>query len=67
MLAVHEDRVSTLARQAGLRLIRAGASADADTDDVLYQLVEATTMTPVWPGRAGALGDLEDWLHCPWE
>jgi hypothetical protein len=67
MLAVHENRVSTLAQRAGLRLIRSGTSADADTDDALYQLVEATTMTPLWPGRGGELGELEDWLHCPWE
>ena len=63
MLAVHEERVGTLAQRAGLRLIR----TDADAQESLYQLVEATTMTPVWPGHGGALGELEDWLHCPWE
>ena len=62
MHADYEERVGTLARRVGLRLIR----ADAD-DDALYQLVEATTLTPVWPGRGGELGQLEDWLHCPWE
>ena len=63
MLAVCEERVGTLAQRAGLRLVR----ADADAEVSLYQLLEPTTMTQLWPGRGAELGELEDWLQCPWE
>ena len=63
MLAVHEQRVRTLAQRIGLRLIR----PVADADHTLYQLVEANTMTPIWPGAGARLSELEDWLHFPWE
>jgi hypothetical protein len=61
MLTMYEEWVRTLAQRAGLQLVR------SDPDDSLYQLVEVTTMTPLWPGRGGELGELEDWLNCPWE
>ena len=63
MVAVHEQRVSTLAHRVGLRLIRPVAAADQS----LYQLVEANTMAPIWPGGGAQLRELEDWLHFPWE
>lgn len=61
MLKMYEEWVRTLAQRAGLQLVR------SDSDDALYQLVEVTTMTPLWPGPGGELRELEDWLNCPCE
>ena len=63
MFTGQELRVSTLAQRLGLRLIH----PVADADDARYQLVEAHTMTPIWPGAGAPLSELDDWLQFPWE
>jgi len=66
MTVLHEEAVSSVALSVGLELTRT-----LDSDELpLYQLVDRQTLLPIYPGgraAGAALGDLADWLACPWE
>jgi hypothetical protein len=66
MVAMHEQRVSTLAHRVGLRLTRDPTS----TGVLLYRLTEPAAEMAIFPGGVGdgaPLGEWEDWLQRPWE
>ncbi len=66
MSAIREHAVSTMAHRIGLRLVQPADDAGVS----LYQLVEPSSMQPIYPGggqNGVALEELEDWLSFPWE